>query len=242
MLAELLENVEILSFDVGFTLLEPAGSFGGILASIAARYGFKFEAETLNERFLTAHHRYLAEAKAQCGKGIYSCDERSRYWWEAMARDAFDHKLDEPLRRKVASESYEVMALADSWRIYPDVIPSLEELKRSGYRMIVISNWDNRLEVLLDAIGLRKYFERLYISSHIGFEKPQPEIFKYVLNDLRVSPESILHIGDNPVDDVQGPALVGIKGLRIIRPNKIAANLPETGGMNSLRELLDAMP
>jgi putative hydrolase of the HAD superfamily len=240
MLSELLNGVEVLSFDVGFTLLEPAGTFGGILARLASKHGFELDTEELNSRFLEAHQKYLSHATSRGGEGIYSCEDKSRFWWEAMAFDAFDHNLPESTRKTIASESYDTMALAESWVIYPDVVPALNALKDKGYRMIAISNWDSRLESLLESLGLSEYFEKLYISSLIGHEKPQPEIFHFVLQDLGVPPGSILHIGDHPLDDVQGPARVGIKGLAITRPNKIVADLAQTDGIQSLQELVAA--
>ena len=85
-------------------------------------------------------------------------------------------------------------------------------------------------------LGIADLFGAIVISSEVGFDKPQPEIFHLALDALDVAPEAAVHIGDDDVD-VDGAISAGIRPVRIVRGNSGDASGPETK-VTSLRELL----
>ncbi len=54
------------------------------------------------------------------------------------------------------------------------------------------------------------HWDKLYISGSIGKCKTG-SLFPYIINDLRVKPEEILHIGDNYYSDILKPKSLGLK-------------------------------
>lgn len=53
-------------------------------------------------------------------------------------------------------------------------------------------------------------FDYLYISGEVGYKKNNGTLFKYILDDLKIEPSAICHIGDNPVSDIERPLEYGI--------------------------------
>ena len=50
-------------------------------------------------------------------------------------------------------------------------------LRESGLGLGMISNFDYRIYAILDALGLRRYFDSITISSEAGYAKPAPRDF-----------------------------------------------------------------
>ena len=71
-------------------------------------------------------------------------------------------------------------------RVRENTIETLEELRRLGYRLGVISNADGRVEALLESLGLRSQFEFVIDSGLVGVEKPDPRIFHMGLERMGV--------------------------------------------------------
>ena len=63
-------------------------------------------------------------------------------------------------------------------RVRERTLETLEELRRRGFRLAVISNADGRVEALLEQVGLRSPFEFVIDSQVVGLEKPDPRIFR----------------------------------------------------------------
>lgn len=77
----------------------------------------------------------------------------------------------------------------------PEMARLVAALHRS-YRLAILSNWDDRLELLLDHHEISPYFEAIFNSHHIGMAKPDEESYRYVLEQLQVKPEELLFIDD----------------------------------------------
>lgn len=56
----------------------------------------------------------------------------------------------------------------------------------------------------LENSKIKKYLKKVYISDEIGYNKPDTRFFKYILDDLNISNEDALMIGDNLSADIKG--------------------------------------
>lgn len=88
----------------------------------------------------------------------------------------------------------------------------LNALSKQDYKLYIGTNGVGKTQRkrLLGA-KLQGYFEQLFISEEIGYEKPNPHFFHYIFDALHTSSkEEFLMIGDRLTSDIQGAINVGI--------------------------------
>jgi haloacid dehalogenase superfamily, subfamily IA, variant 3 with third motif having DD or ED/haloacid dehalogenase superfamily, subfamily IA, variant 1 with third motif having Dx(3-4)D or Dx(3-4)E/REG-2-like, HAD superfamily (subfamily IA) hydrolase len=209
------KRVRAVTFDVGGTLIHPWPSVGHLYAEVAAKHGFSgLDQEALNQRFKNAWK--------SCPDFDYT-----REGWERLVIQTFAGLIDGPVA--FFPELYDRFEQPDAWRVFDDVVPTLESLAAAGIPLAIVSNWDERLRPLLKQLGLAGYFETLAISCEVGFPKPSPVIFQHVAEKLGVPPDEILHIGDSEEMDFRGAISAGLSAELVRRDAKVG---------NSLRELV----
>ena len=125
------------------------------------------------------------------------------------------------------------------FRLYEDTVPCLERLKSAGYRMVVVSNWDNSLHRTLRTFRLTEYFEHVIASLEEGVEKPDPRIFRIALERAGVEAGEALHVGDDALDDWQGARDAGMKAIVIDRAAETQTDVRVTS-LLQLAEVLGA--
>jgi putative hydrolase of the HAD superfamily len=119
-------------------------------------------------------------------------------------------------------------------RVLPETPPFLHKLRAQGYRLGVISNSIGTMELQLERVGLRHYFEVAIDSAVVGVEKPHPEIFRIALERAKVLPADAIFVGDTNATDMGGAHLAGLAGVLIDRvgaypnaPSPRITSLPE---------------
>ena len=65
---------------------------------------------------------------------------------------------------------------------------------------------------LIREARIEELIETIVISSEVGIAKPDPRVYKIVLERLGVDPSETLMIDDNPIN-VDGATFVGMQGL-----------------------------
>ncbi len=99
---------------------------------------------------------------------------------------------------------------------FPNVRRMLLMLRSEGYKLGLISNTHWRF-----LPNLRKQFEEFFdvmtLSYEHGYVKPHPSIFMTTLEKLGVTPNQSLHVGDDPIADIQGARNIGMKTVFVNR-------------------------
>jgi FMN phosphatase YigB (HAD superfamily) len=87
----------------------------------------------------------------------------------------------------------------------------------------------------------------LSISARVGYQKPHPAIFLHALELLGAAPQDAIHVGDDPVADVDGARRAGIEPVLIVRdhrrdaipdPDSRAGGAPVISDLDDLLDLL----
>jgi putative hydrolase of the HAD superfamily len=152
--------------------------------------------------------------------------ENARKTAEALGLDAPTDVLKEVLERRLIfrpySESEEVM----------------EELLAIGLPLYVVSNWDVALEGVLENLGWVRYFDGIVASAKVGSEKPERAIFEEALRlaGLAERRDRVVHVGNDPVSDVEGAISAGIDAVLIDREGDLESpeavvTLPDLRGL-----------
>ena len=86
---------------------------------------------------------------------------------------------------------------------------------------------------------LSAWVDRLYISEEMSFIKPMPPFFSYILQDLGVSKDECLMVGDSLSSDIAGANASGIDSCWLNRSGKInGTDIRPTYEIHLLKELL----
>lgn len=169
-----------------------------------------------------------------------STDERTR--GKLYFAEIFRHVgLDEASYAPVAQRMFARHAVQNLWgNVRERTVETLEELRRRGYRLGVISNADGRAEEALDAAGLRPHFELVIDSGLVGVEKPDPRIFHLAAERMGIDPEDAVYVGDIYEIDVQGARAAGMRPI-LIDPLWKREDL-DCDRIRALHDLLDLLP
>ena len=104
------------------------------------------------------------------------------------------------------------------WALFPDSRPALEQLRRGGWRHIVVSNHVPELPELVSALGLDDLVEAVVTSARTGYEKPNPKMFAEAIRRAG-TPRAIWMVGDSPTADIAGAEAVGIPAILVRAPD-----------------------
>ncbi|KFP34801.1 Haloacid dehalogenase-like hydrolase domain-containing protein 3, partial [Chlamydotis macqueenii] len=99
---------------------------------------------------------------------------------------------------------------ARNWEVVPGAGETLSRCCQRGFRMGVVSNFDNRLETILSQCNLRHHFEFVLTSEDAGFAKPDRRIFEKALRLGGVPPAWAAHVGDSYTRDYRAARAVGM--------------------------------
>jgi putative hydrolase of the HAD superfamily len=210
-------RVRAFVFDVGGTLIYPAYPVGETYARFAHTYGVKLPAEAT-----TAAFRQAMKNSAPRAKDTIPNNGDDRVWWKQVVRQSMGDQTfaDAAAFEAFFEEVYLYYAQPQAWGVYPEVFEVLEALRDHAVDLVVLSNWDARLHAVLDGNGLGEYFSQRFISAELGWEKPDPAIYRHVAEILRRPPGALMSVGDDPQNDVNGPKKAGWQAVQIERPKR----------------------
>ena len=106
--------------------------------------------------------------------------------------------------------------------LYDDALEAIKYLKKK-YILCVSSNGMNDVQrKRLEESKIISYFDKIYISELIGYNKPDKRFFDYIINDIGdYNLESYVIIGDRLDSDILGGANSGIRAIYVKRDDSI---------------------
>jgi len=122
--------------------------------------------------------------------------------------------------------------------LYPDVLSGLTTLKKH-FRMGSITNGNASLE----STGISEFFDVELAATMQLLAKPAPDMFEQAFDALQVTPQQVLHVGDNPTTDVMAAQQLGCNTAWI---NRDAQAYPENASaadvdVENLSELIEVL-
>jgi putative hydrolase of the HAD superfamily len=216
--------IRAILFDAAGTLFYLMKTVGDHYAYVGREVGLDLDAQKLESAF---HVAWQQMPRRPAIDGPRKNDDKG--WWRELVGHVFDQvapSVNELDRDNFFEVAYEHFAEAGVWELYPEVPSVLEELA-PGFRLAVISNFDGRLRLILQHLGISKFFSQVFISSELGADKPDPEIFRRALNLINLNANEVVHVGDDPERDWNGASAAGLSVFRLDRPR------------NSLRDLFN---
>lgn len=134
----------------------------------------------------------------------------------AILSEIFRNDLGHPMpHNDLIALIYEYRKLSRGYlELHHPSIPSILELLYGKYTLAIVSHTQGsftRLE--LNELGIARYLSYFVFSSDIGLRKESPDFYKKCLDVSGKSPSDVMMIGDNPREDVEIPARLGINTI-----------------------------
>jgi putative hydrolase of the HAD superfamily len=213
-------------FDAAGTLFHLPRGVGYHYALVGQEIGLKLDSRQLDRAFNTA---WNAMPRREPVEGPREDDDKD--WWRELVDLVLNEvasSLNELDRDNFFEIAYEHFAEAGVWELYPEVLEVLENLS-PRFQLAVVSNFDRRLRMILEQLGVSRFFKYVFLSSELGADKPDPEIFRRALNVIQLNPNEVLHVGDDPERDWKAATTAGLSIFQLDRKK------------NSLRDLLSIL-
>ena len=93
----------------------------------------------------------------------------------------------------------------------PGMLELIRELKEKGYGIYLLSNASLRQHDYWPRVEASRYFDGTLISADVKLVKPQPEIYRLLLEKFDLKGEECFFVDDLP-SNVEGAFYVGIPG------------------------------
>ena len=126
---------------------------------------------------------------------------------------------------------------------FDDVVPVLQELRRRGLRVGMISNIDEDGAELARGLGLADHLDLTVTSREVGAEKPDPAVFRAALDKAAATAEEAMQVGDQVSSDIEGALAVGISAVLLDRYSNHRGydRCPRIESLTELPELVDGL-
>ena len=217
------QQIRVVFFDAAETLFHVNGSVAEIYFQHAVPFGYQARPESIRliaEAFRRAFHDAPPPVFAAMDSARIKQSER--LWWFDIVHNVFYRvgmfeRFDE-----FFEHVFNVFADPVSWKLFPEVLPTLKELRSRGLELGIVSNFDSRLFNIVRGLGLADLFATITISTLAHAAKPSPRIFELALEQHAVEPAEALHVGDSLRDDVEGATKAGLTAVLLARQGKQA--------------------
>ena len=190
---------------------------GGVLIDWNPRYLYR----SLFEGDEAAMERFLAEIATQAWNAE---QDAGRSWRDAIATLVALH----PDRRDL------IVAYDERWAEMlggpiEGTVEVLADLRRAGVRVAALSNWSaEKFPIARARYPFLGWFETIVVSGEVGMAKPDPRIFRHLLEQTGFDATSTVFVDDAPVN-VAVAAELGMTALRFGDPVSLRRDLVAFG-------------
>jgi HAD superfamily hydrolase (TIGR01509 family) len=105
----------------------------------------------------------------------------------------------------------------------------LADLRRAGVRVAALSNWSaEKFPIAMSRYPFLGWFETMVISGQVGVSKPDPRIYRILLDRIALSADSTLFI-DDVAANVAAAVDLGMNALLFEDPSRLRTDLEDRG-------------
>ncbi len=104
-------------------------------------------------------------------------------------------------------------------KIFPDLIHCVNALRDMGLILGLISNINMSGKKIAKKLGVSTYFNYVFTSEDLGYEKPNKMIFEKSLDIAKLSSNEVVFIGDQVESDILGAKNANILPILLDRYN-----------------------
>jgi HAD superfamily hydrolase (TIGR01509 family) len=137
------------------------------------------------------------------------------------ALQRFDTPVPDPRTIEAAEHVFFAPELA-GYRPFPHAVRLLHRLKQAGLNVGCISNATSHwlIERIVERMGFEPFLDPVVSSAGFGRTKPDPRIFRSVLDAWGLAPDQVAMVGDTLATDIAGGKAAGLRTLYVtMQPN-----------------------
>lgn len=214
--------IRVILFDLGSTLIYSKDPWLPIfkqadqaLVERLRQAGIQLDLEAFSSEFETFLDSYYA------GRGVDLIEKTTFSLLSELLEQKGFKDVPVAVVRAALDAIYSITR--QNWYIEADAVPTLNKLRKAGYRLGMISNTsdDWNVQQLVDRWGLRPFFEIIITSAGCGFRKPDKRIFQLALDHFTLPPYQVAMLGDTLEADILGANQAGIYSIWITRRAQI---------------------
>lgn len=169
----MIKNIKACIFDLDGTLVDSMWMWPEIDKEYLGRFGIEYDDNLKNEIDGISFHETAVYFKNKFG--ISDSIEKICKDWEDMAYDKYKNEVKE----KCGCQKF------------------LEQLKSKGIKMgIATSNKRSMVDVVLESLGMKNFFEVITTSDEVKKGKPAPDVYLTTAKLLNVEPKHCLVFED----------------------------------------------
>ena len=154
-------------------------------------------------------------------KNLIKIKNLHNYNYRKLFEDTFEKIKVDPKKKKIFERNclkYYREFVPSKLKLYPNTINVLKKINKENYFVGIITNGRvKKQKAKMKILNIEKYFNLIVYARNFGKkkEKPNPHSFNFVSQKLKIKPDEIIYIGDNPKTDYIGAKNAKVNFLRI---------------------------
>lgn len=171
------------------------------------------------ERFITWQSRAIFASSGSQSDDFYTrfveLDDSGKVWKDVVYARLVDEFSIRNFSAEQLLEQYE-KRFCEFCRAAVGVDEMIDQLVEQGYKLGLVSNGPSPFqERNFRALGFADKFSSIVVSAAVGYSKPQQQIFQIACDQLQVSRDDCVFVGDNPVADIAGAKACGMYSVYV---------------------------
>lgn len=230
---DLKENImnkyNYLIFDLDNTLLNFSQSELHALREVFTKHGVIFNDQTFDVYKEINHDLWTRMEEGRIKKETVLTTRFSKFF-ATQGVQVDGAIVDDEFRRLLESRN----------DLMPGALEVLSELKERGYKIFAGTNGVGRTQrQRLENASMTEFFDGLYISEEVGFEKPDVRFFETIFTKETIKNlDEVLMIGDSLTSDIRGANRVGIHSIWLNNNFDGVINDKPTYEVSELKEII----
>lgn len=127
--------------------------------------------------------------------------------------DFFSGEAEKKLILSLLDMMFHPKKFIKSQKIISKTLSFIKKQKKAGSKIYALSNWDAESgELLQKEFELNQYFDDIILSGDVGHIKPDPAIYKTLLEKHNLNPDDCIFFDDRP-ENIEAARALGIHGV-----------------------------
>ena len=211
----MLQNISGIFFDYFETIIDGSFAIKSVWSRIAHKYGVKISPKDPRiwegmknqiKAYEILREKYLKSNKEFRGLSVSDNYKINLHVIRAMG-------IEKEVPPDVIRDEFDFeFANGQNLNLHFGVKDTLVNLRKRNLKIGILSNgYKDQIKRNLERLGVLDYFEVFVCAGDHGYHKSEIEVYKFALRKMNAqNPETIVHVGDDPLTDVRMAQRVGM--------------------------------